>query len=231
MEPTEALAELARIDLRTADLAAVLQRVAELAQKSLTGVDEVSVSLIGGTETAATPAYTGQLALDADESQYDEGMGPCIEAAQGGAVVSVPDLEHEDRWPDYVPQALAVGVRSSLSVPLPVQEAVTGALNLYARTPHAFDEESVELAKAFAGYAAVAIANAQLYETTATLARQMEQAMASRAVIEQAKGLIMGQRRCTAEEAFELLVRASSHSNRKLRDVAAELIGSTQRGR
>ena len=118
---------------------------------------------------------------------------------------------------------------SSLSIPLPVQETVTGALNIYSRTPHAFDEQTLEMATAFAGYAAVAVANAQLYETAAALASQMQQAMESRAVIEQAKGLIMGQRRCTPEEAFQLLTQASSRSNRKLRDVAADLIASTQR--
>jgi GAF domain-containing protein len=226
MDPAEALAELARIDLRTDDLSAVLQRVADLAQKSLPGADAVSVSLIGA-KSGVTPAYTAQLALDADESQYEEG-GPCVDAAEGGAPVRMDDIDSEERWPTYVPRARAAGVGSSLSVPLPVQEAVTGALNIYSRTPHSFDDGTVDLANAFAGYAAVAIANSQLYETTAALARQMQQAMESRAIIEQAKGLIMGQRRCSADEAFQLLVSASSRSNRKLRDVAADLIASTQ---
>ena len=72
------------------------------------------------------------------------------------------------------------------------------------------------------------MANAQLYETTVALAHQMEEAMASRAIIEQAKGLIMGQRRCSADEAFRVLVDASSRSNRKLRDVAAHLLAAVQ---
>ena len=231
LDLTAALAELAKIDLRTSDLSQVLQRIAELAQKTLAGAEEVSVSLVGGNGAAVSPAFTGPMAINADELQYTEHAGPCLEAARTGQPVLVDDLATERRWPGYVPRALEAGVGSSLSIPLPVQDAVTGALNIYASRAGAFDEETLEAARAFAGYAAVAVANSQLYETTAALARQMEEAMASRAVIEQAKGLIMGQRRCSADEAFELLVRASSRSNRKLRDIAAELIDSIQRQR
>jgi transcriptional regulator with GAF, ATPase, and Fis domain len=188
------------------------------------------VSLIPARGRGVTPAFTGDLALDADEWQYENEGGPCVEAAQGGGVVRVDDMTTEERWPGYIPKARRAGVGSSLSVPLPVQEAVNGALNLYSRDPHAFGQEDEELALAFAGYAAVAVANAQLYESTAALAKQMEEAMASRAVIEQAKGLIMGQRRCTADQAFQILVSASSRSNRKLRDVAAEIVSSAAGG-
>jgi GAF domain-containing protein len=229
LDPAEALAELAKIDLRTDDLQSVLQRVAELAKKTLPGVDEVSVTLIGGKGPGVSPAYTGELAIDADESQYSTGAGPCVDAAQGGEPVRIDDVTTEQRWPEYIPHAREIGVGSSLSLPLPVQEAVTGALNLYARAPHAFDEQTYELASAFAGYAAVAVANSQLYETTAALARQMQDAMQSRAVIEQAKGLIMGAQRCSSDEAFDILVGMSSRSNRKLRDVATEIVASVQR--
>ena len=230
LDLTQALAELARIDLRTHDLAQVLQRIAELAEKSLPGAEEVSVSLIDGGDPF-TPASTGPMALSADEAQYAEGSGPCLEAASSGKPVLVQDMTVDQRWPGYVPQGRAAGVGSSMSVPLPVQAPVLGALNIYAGRAHAFDEDSMGAAQAFAGYAAVAVANAQLYETTAALARQLEEAMASRAEIEQAKGLIMGQRGCTAEEAFQFLVSASSRSNRKVRDVAAELIATTRRRR
>jgi len=82
----------------------------------------------------------------------------------------------------------------------------------------------------FAGYAAVALANAHLYDTTANLAQQMQAAMDSRAVIEQAKGIIMGDRRCTADEAFAILTRLSQDSNRKLRDIAAALVDRAAEG-
>jgi GAF domain-containing protein len=226
-DPSAALGELARIDLREHDLNQVLTRVAELAQRTVTGADEVSVTLLDGG-TGTTPAFTGPLALESDERQYQSG-GPCVQAAETGEPVLVSDTATEDRWPDYVPAAVAAGVASSLSVPLPAREAVTGAINLYSRRPRAFDDdEALSLGQSFAGYAGVAIANAHLYRTTAALARQMEAAMATRAVIEQAKGLLIGQHHCSPDEAFQLLVRASTSSNRKLRDIAADLVRSAQ---
>jgi AmiR/NasT family two-component response regulator len=105
---------------------------------------------------------------------------------------------------------------------------VRGALNIYGQEPAAFDDDTVLLAQTFAGYAAVALANAHLYHSTASLAQHMQAAMESRAVIEQAKGIIIGERRCTADEAFAVLTKVSQDSNRKVRDVAAALVARTQ---
>jgi transcriptional regulator with GAF, ATPase, and Fis domain len=113
---------------------------------------------------------------------------------------------------------------SSLAVPLPVVRDATGALNFYATEPHVFDAEAIRLAEAFATHAAVAVANAHLYDTTVALADQMKHAMMSRAIIEQAKGIVMRDRRCTAEEAFNALVEVSQESNIKLRDIAQMLV-------
>lgn len=228
-DAAQAFAELGSIDLSTHDMQAVLARVAERTKQTIPGADEVSVSMLRDGK-AATAAFTGELALQLDERQYEEGHGPCMEAAQSGSAVLVTNLETDDRWPDYVPSALEAGARSSLSVPLPIQEAVTGALNIYSREVRAFDEEACELAAAFAGYAAVAVANAQLLADAATLARQMQEAMASRAVIEQAKGVLMAQRGCDPDAAFDMLSRASRTSNRKLRDIAAAIVDGVQQG-
>ena len=179
------------------------------------------------SDRAFTAAFAGQLALDLDETQYQEGFGPCLEVAQSAGTVAVPDMAAETRWPAYARQALAAGVRSSLSVALPLQEAVLGALNIYAARPAAFDQATTELARTFAGYAAVAIANARLYQTTATLAEDMRRAMETRAVIEQAKGILVAQQHCTPERAFEILTRLSQATHRKLRDCAADLVTRT----
>jgi GAF domain-containing protein len=207
----------------------VLSRVAQLAQRTVPGADEVSVTMVRGS-LAETAAYTGHLALTLDEWQYQRGTGPCLEAAAGHATVSVPDLADEPRWPDWARHAVAAGARSSLSVGLPIEEQVDGALNLYGVRDAAFDDDAVVLAETFAGYAAVALANASLYGVTAKLARQLQTAMASRAVIEQAKGIIMGSRRCSPDEAFAILTRISQDSNRKLRDVAAALVAKAGGG-
>ena len=221
-------AELGRMKLGERDLQAVLVRVAELARQTLPGTAGASVTLVE-SDRAFTAAFAGQLALDLDETQYQEGFGPCLEVAQSAGIVTVPDMAAETRWPAFARQALAVGVRSSLSVALPFQEAVLGALNIYATHP-LFDQDAIELARTFAGYAAVAIANARLYQNTATLAENMRRAMETRAVIEQAKGILVALHHCSPERAFELLSRLSQSTHRKLRDCAADLVSSTAGG-
>lgn len=227
IDPQAAFAELGHMKLGEADLEGVLSRVAVLARRALPGADEVSVTLVRD-QKPHTAAFTGQLAVRLDERQYQSGRGPCLDAAAGRMTLSVSDMHNERRWPDWAAQATAAGAYSSLSVGLPIGEQVTGALNIYSTKAYAFDDDTIVLAQTFASYAAVALANAHLYDTTATLAQRMQAAMQSRAVIEQAKGIIMGERRCAADEAFAILTKVSQDSNRKLRDVAAALVDRAQ---
>jgi GAF domain-containing protein len=225
-DPLPAFAELGRINLADNDLNEVLSRVAELCRTVIPGADEVSVTLI----TAGVPGtavFTGDVALRLDQAQYVAGRGPCLDAAEARDTRVVADMATEARWPLFTASAKEHGMQSSLSVGLPIRDNVTGALNMYSATPHSFDEEAVALASTFAGYAAVAMANAHLYSTTAALADQMAQAMTSRAAIEQAKGILMAQRGCSADQAFQILSRASQVSNRKLRDVAQDIVAGT----
>ena len=222
MDPNVAFAELGRIRLDEVDIETLLDKIAQLAKRTIPGASEVSVTLLRGND-AHTAAFTGELALNLDEVQYESGHGPCLDAATGTASLSVPDTSSEQRWPDWARDAQQVGAHSSLSIGLPVQEKVTGALNIYATKPHAFDDDAIAIAQTFAGFAAVGLANTHLYETQATLAGHLQKAMESRAVIEQAKGIIMGARHCTAEEAFAILTKLSQDTNRKLRDVATAL--------
>ena len=227
-DPAEAFAQLGRIKLAETDLNGVLQLIAELAKRTVPGAEDTSVTLIRG-ETAHTTVCTSDFAKKLDEWQYQEGAGPCLDASAGAATLSVPVMSAEDRWPEWAVRAFTAGVQSSLSIGLPVQDTVNGALNIYATKPEAFDAEAIELGQTFAGYAAVALANAHLYDATATLAEQMRTAMESRAVIEQAKGIIMGDQRCTADEAFRILTKMSRDTNRKLRDVAALIVSQAER--
>ncbi|WP_433385157.1 GAF and ANTAR domain-containing protein [Micromonospora sp. KLBMP9576] len=220
----EAFAELGRIGLGDAGLETVLSRIATAARRGVPGSEEVSVTLLRG-EAPQSVAYTGTMARELDEWQYENDRGPCLDASVSGGVLSLPDMGTEDRWPGWAAEARDRGVHSSLSIGLPIQEAVVGTLNVYGTRPYAFDQAGIELAKTFAAYAAVALAHAHLYESTTTLARQMRTAMESRAVIEQAKGIVMGERRCTPEEAFALLSRMAQDSDRKVRDVASALVG------
>ncbi|RZS80155.1 GAF domain-containing protein [Motilibacter rhizosphaerae] len=224
MRPTDqVLDELATTVLVDEPRDAVLARVTALAREAIGPAEDVSLTLLEG-ERAFTAAHTGQLALDADELQYERGAGPCMDAARAGVVLVVSDMATEERWPSYAPAAAAKGVGSSLSVPLPVQVSTIGGLNVYSTSTHAFDDpDVVALSQRVAQLAAVVIANATSYASALDQARQLSEAMASRAVIEQAKGIIMGARRCSADDAFAELARASQHANRKLRDLAVEI--------
>ncbi|MDH6462983.1 GAF domain-containing protein [Micromonospora sp. A200] len=228
LDLTEAFIQLGTIRYDETGLDAVLTRIAQVARDGIPGAAEVSVTLVHGTE-ATTAAYTGDLALRLDEWQYEQGRGPCLDAATTGTVMIVADMATEGRWPEWARRAREAGAGSSMSIGLPIQEAVVGALNVYGTRPGAFDEVA-EAAQTFADHAAVALANAHLYDSTANLAQQMQSAMHSRAVIEQAKGIIMGQRRCSADEAFAILAKVSQNSNRKVRDVAEALVRQVTAG-
>ena len=221
------LAELAQIDFSRDSVDSVLERVAHLAKRVLEA-DAVSMTLVRARGKPATVVATDELANALDESQYENGYGPCLDAAGGGEILHVTDVAEETRWPGYLRQAAALGVGSSLSVPVPVRHPLTAALNNYATRPHGFDGADLEAARTLASYAGVAIGNIFLFESTREMAEQLTQAMESRAVIEQAKGILIAERRCSSEEAFTLLADISQRSNRKLRDVAQALVHSAQ---
>ncbi|MFC4149598.1 GAF and ANTAR domain-containing protein [Micromonospora mangrovi] len=173
---------------------------------------------------AFTVASSGELAARGDEVQYGADEGPCLEALRRGRVVEVVDLGTDGRWPRYRDHALRLGAVSSLSLPMTVERETVGALNLYATRPAAFTGTTHRQAVAFADQAAAALAVILRQAEQALLQQQLADAMASRSIIDQALGVLMGQQRCTATEAFTLLRQASQHRNRKLRDVATEII-------
>jgi GAF domain-containing protein len=224
VDPSEAFTALGRIVLGERSLDEVLDQVSQLARRSIEGADEVSVTLIRDEKTR-TAAFTGEVALALDERQYEAGFGPCLDAAESGETFAISDTQAPDvPWTKFAAAAAAKGMRSTLSVGLPVQQRTIGALNLYSSRVDGFDDDAVQLATTFAGYGAVALANASLYESTADLARHMQQALHSRAVIDQAKGIIMARQHCSPEEAFLMLSQASQRSNRKLRDIAQAMV-------
>src|SRR5215218_4898025 len=155
-----ALEQLGSLALREHSMDTLLQRVVELTKDVMPGHPEASISLLTN-DKPSTAVFTGQLALDCDESQYGRGYGPCLHAASSGELTEIPDTRTDPRWPDYMRRAAERGALSSLSVPLPISEGMAGALNIYAREPDAFDEGSRSAATKFVPYAAVAVANMQ----------------------------------------------------------------------
>ena len=222
-QPQSAFDDLARLTLADHSLESVMTKIAELVKDTVSGVDEASVTLVEDGR-AKTVAFTGRLAMSLDERQYERGYGPCLDSIVGGEPVHIGSMRGDARWPDFTAHAVREGVGSSLSIPVPVQREVFAAINAYSTREQGFDESAVELTTTFAAYAGVALANMHLYEAQAKVAEQLQTAMQSRAVIEQAKGVLMAERRCTAEDAFNLLVDLSQRSNRKLKDVAQALV-------
>jgi GAF domain-containing protein len=226
--PDRALTQLGLIKFGQTDLPDVLGRVADFARQSLARVVlDVSITLLG-RDDPYTAASTGDTALELDELQYRGHAGPCLDAATEQVTVLVRDTVQDERWTGWPAQAAAAGAGSVLSVALPILDDVNGAFNIYGRAAGVFDDDTVRTAQQFAEHAAVTLANAYLYDRTASLAHQMQSAMEHRAVIEQAKGIVMAEQRCTSDEAFALLVKVSQDSNRKLRDIAAAVVARAQ---
>jgi GAF domain-containing protein len=204
------------------ELPEVLTEIVQISRSVMPGADATSITLIRD-ERAFTAAFDGQIAMDADELQYERGYGPCLDAGRAGELFVVDDMAAEQRWPDYAVHAAQRGVGSSLSVPLPFQGATIGALNNYSVRPHAFGEADVALGEEVAAFVAIAVGNAEAAARATDDVLNMRRAMASRGVIEQAKGILMERYKITAEQAFTLLTHASQRNNVKLRDVAEEL--------
>lgn len=171
-----------------------------------------------------TIANSGDLAVRADEIQYGRGQGPCLQALHSDVMIHVPDLATDERWPEYRSRALPQGVRSSLSLPLIVRGATLGGLNLYSPVQHTFTEAEIKHAAAFARQAATSLAIVLRHADQVKLEDQLHDALATRGVIDQALGIVMAQRGCNAAEAFTVLREASQHRNRKVHEIAAELI-------
>jgi GAF domain-containing protein len=222
------LRDLSRVVLVGRTLDDVLTELTSIAVRGIPGAEATSITLVRD-DKAFTAAYSGEMALAADELQYEEGAGPCLDAGRGGVILRVDDMRSEQRWPHYVPRVAAQGVRSSLSIPLPYQDTTIGALNNYSTVPSAFAApESIEAALDVAEVVAVAVGNASAHAELSEQAGHMRRAMESRAVIEQAKGVLMAQRHIDADQAFEVLRAASQRYNRKLRDIAQGIVASTQ---
>jgi GAF domain-containing protein len=224
-DPSEALERLGRMSLRELSMDDLLQAVADLARSVMPGRPEVSVTLLV-KDRPTTVASTGSLALELDETQYDDGHGPCLHAARTGEVTEIHDTRADDRWPAYAPHAVEHGNLSSLSVPLLIdeKEEVTGALNIYARRADAFDDDDRQVATRLGPYAAVAAGDLYAYLAARDKADHLQTALTSRAAIDQAKGILMERHRLTADQAFQVLVQASMHTNRKVRDIAEQLV-------
>lgn len=225
IDPTGALSELSTALMAGTDMSNILDHVVQLVLKYVPGAEQSSITLIRGAK-AATVASTGPLPVALDEIQYAQGYGPCLDAGRCDEVMHVDDMVTEPRWPKYTPLACEHGVYSSLSLPLPVESYLVGALNIYATRKSAFDRESIAVGTALAAHITAALSFAESAHGHRLRAENLARAMRSRDVIEQAKGMIMAQQKCSAEAAFQLLRKLSMDENIKLQDLAVSVVSS-----
>jgi GAF domain-containing protein len=174
----------------------------------------------------ATIAATDQRLVALDDAQYETGEGPCLAVLDPHEPIPLDDASgSDDRWQHFARTAEHLGIHSSLSMHLPVDsEGLAASLNLYSHTRMALSEDEIARAVPFAEQLAAAIQSVDAHRSTAKLARNMAEAMRSRAVIEQAKGMLMAEEHIDADAAFQMLARLSQHANVKLREVAERIV-------
>lgn len=219
----ENLQELHGLLLSEETLESTLQRVAALARATVDGCDSAGVTIRTNSKVS-TAAATDDFTLKIDHDQYENREGPCLQALSTQEVVSVENIANDIRWPNFAKAAERDGLGAVLSLPLSARDQPIGALNLYSKKANSFGDNSRPLGELFARQASVAISNAHVYRSAVQLAEQLKDAIKTREVIGEAKGILMAQERVTEDEAFEMLKRVSQNKNVKLREIAQKIV-------
>src|SRR3954447_784563 len=199
------------------DLDSTLQSIVDAAAVSLPGINHAGITIAHRDGRFETRACSDPLVRDLDDLQYQLGEGPCVYAMLAEKVVTVNHLRREQRWPRFVPAAVALGLKSQMGLQLHADDEKLGGLNLYSTETEVIEPEVQHLAELFAAHAALALGFIRRDEELYT-------ALATRKVIGQALGIVMERFGLDGDEAFGYLRRISSTTNVKLRDVAAELV-------
>ncbi|MGX9789789.1 GAF and ANTAR domain-containing protein [Mycobacterium sp. MMS18-G62] len=211
----------------------LLGDVAEFAVHAIPGVDGAGVALVqphDGAPRVRTGAATAVFVHNIDNVQYEElNEGPCITCMETRRPCLSGSLGSDKRWPHFGGRVARMGVHSALSLPLIVGGEVIGAINAYARSRDAFGEHAVQLGSQFAGPAAVSVYNAQLLAGAQERTKALQRALESRAVIDQAVGIIRSRSGVSAEVAFDRLTRLSQTENIKLHLVAERMVEESVR--
>lgn len=217
VELAETFAEVGRALVEEHDVAPTLDRICELAAKTVDGCQAAGVSIVEAKKITSQ-STTNDLPRILDEIQSETQQGPCIDAITEHEVFLTGSLSQEQRWPSFVQRAQEeTGVESILAVRLFPSEDTLGALNLYSSERDAFDDQDIAVASVFAAHAAVALVTARREE-------QLEGKAASRDVIGMTKGIVMARQKVSDDEAFDILRRASQRTNVKLRELAERVV-------
>jgi len=222
---TDALLRMSGVLLSRESISTAVELVTTLAVATMPGTSGAGVTLVdqaGKRTTAASDPVVEQ----ADLLQYELDEGPCLTAAAQRRVVRIDDLRTESRWPRWREAVLGLGLRSVLSAPLIAGQESIGAIKVYSRDVAAYQNQAEHLLVLFAQQAAILLANVQSLHEAQQLSAHLKEALINRDVIGQAKGVLIAQGAPDEESAFRMLIEASQRSNRKLHEVARELVAS-----
>jgi GAF domain-containing protein len=210
--------------LESLEIDKLLTEVAVLAA-SMEGTDGLSCGIVLRSRgRPVVVACSNEVATRLEEFQHAIGNGPGLTAMYTGRATAVEDTAQSRRWTEFEARAAAEGIGSSLSVPLAVGDSGVGALSLYAPGAGAFAETQLRLAHGVAAVVAGLLALALGRAEQTHLVENLRAALAARAIIDQALGILMAQQRCTSDEAFVILRKASQNRNIKLRDLATGIV-------
>ena len=187
MGPLDVAAALAKAAAEISgpqDLDSTLATIVGVARDSMPVIDHVGISVLHGNGEIVTMAATDDVVRRLDLLQYDLGEGPCLHAIDTAVSVRVENARHEQRWPRFIPAAVAMGLRSQLGLRLDIDQGTAGALNLYSVSSDVLDDQTLQLADLFAAHVALALGHARRLENLNT-------ALASRQTIGLALGILM----------------------------------------
>ena len=219
------LSELPSIVLSTDAVDEVVWETAMLAVRAHEPTGSCGVTVLrDGHPVSLVPHLAEHNALE--QSQYAAGTGPVPEALASRSAVVVADTADEPRWPEFAAAAAEQGIGSCCAAPMFVGDRPLGVVSYYAKAPHSYDEDFL-LGRLIADLAATGLWCLLKHADKQQLSDQLQQALTSRAEIDQAKGILMAQRGCTADEAFDLLREQSQRHNVKLREVATRVVRRT----
>lgn len=222
----KALSALARFQVVDATVGDTLNRIAEITLEAIPSAAVAGMTMLGEDEQPTTAIYTDADSPEIDAAQYRESKGPCLDAWRQKQVFRIGRMEDcLDQFPAFAAACMDHGVLSTLSLPMISGDVAIGAMNLYARVPDGFTDADEEVGMDLAGAAGSVLANVSAYWTAFDLSQQLSEAMQTRAVIEQAKGMIMARSpELSADQAFDLLRKASQRENVKLRVIAQRIV-------
>jgi transcriptional regulator with GAF, ATPase, and Fis domain len=195
----------------------------------LLGVTAAGLMLTDGAGKLQVVAASSERTRLLELLQLQTDEGPCVDCFRAGTAVSVRNLPTAGRWPRFAAAASGVGFAAVHALPMKLRSDVIGALNLFETEPGPLDTEKLRVGQSLADIATVGLMQQRAIHARDVLTEQLQAALNSRVLIEQAKGLLAERLQIDVEQAFTILRRAARNSNRRLSDLAQALVDGTER--